>query len=143
MAADVTAPKQRGVPFKPGQSGNPAGRPKGSRNQLGEDFLSALHEDFKDNGIAAIKAARIEDPMGYVKTIAGLLPKELNVNIDPTDEMTDAELIERIHQLDAAISFALSREGQAQGALSESAESKAIRSLRAEQSQDKDQKRRH
>ena len=28
-----TAKKQRGVPFKPGQSGNPNGRPAGSRNR--------------------------------------------------------------------------------------------------------------
>jgi uncharacterized protein DUF5681 len=33
MAADNTAPKQRGTPYKPGQSGNPAGRPPGSRNK--------------------------------------------------------------------------------------------------------------
>jgi hypothetical protein len=31
--AENTAPKQRGRPFKPGKSGNPKGRPKGSRNQ--------------------------------------------------------------------------------------------------------------
>jgi hypothetical protein len=34
MAADKTAKKQQvGVPFKPGQSGNPKGRPKGARNK--------------------------------------------------------------------------------------------------------------
>ena len=32
-AADNTAKKQRGRSFKAGQSGNPAGRPKGSRNK--------------------------------------------------------------------------------------------------------------
>lgn len=33
MAADTTAPQQRGRPFKPGQSGNPNGRPKGARHK--------------------------------------------------------------------------------------------------------------
>lgn len=33
VMADKTAPKQRGKPFKPGESGNPKGRPQGSRNR--------------------------------------------------------------------------------------------------------------
>jgi hypothetical protein len=32
--ADTTAPPQRGRPFVPGRSGNPAGRPEGARNKL-------------------------------------------------------------------------------------------------------------
>ena len=32
MSAENTAGKQRGRPFQKGQSGNPDGRPKGSRN---------------------------------------------------------------------------------------------------------------
>ena len=34
MTAGKTAKRQRGRPFKPGQSGNPAGRPKGTRNAV-------------------------------------------------------------------------------------------------------------
>jgi hypothetical protein len=33
MGAESTIPMQRGRPFRPGQSGNPAGRPKGARNR--------------------------------------------------------------------------------------------------------------
>lgn len=33
MTAENTEAKQRGVPFKPGQSGNPSGKPKGARNK--------------------------------------------------------------------------------------------------------------
>jgi Family of unknown function (DUF5681) len=33
MDVENTAPKQRGRPFMPGRSGNPAGRPKGARNR--------------------------------------------------------------------------------------------------------------
>ena len=33
MDVENTAGKQRGRPFKPGQSGNPAGKPKGARNR--------------------------------------------------------------------------------------------------------------
>ena len=36
--------KHRGLrePWKPGESGNPAGRPKGSRNKLGEEFITEV-----------------------------------------------------------------------------------------------------
>ena len=30
--------------WQPGQSGNPAGKPKGARNKLGEAFIEALHD---------------------------------------------------------------------------------------------------
>ena len=33
MAAEKTAGKQRGRSFRPGKSGNPAGRPRGARNK--------------------------------------------------------------------------------------------------------------
>lgn len=78
MAAEPTAPKQRGRPFRPGQSGNPAGRPAGSRNRLGEDFVSALHEDFKTHGQEAVETVRKERPDVYLKVIATVIPKEIS-----------------------------------------------------------------
>jgi hypothetical protein len=33
-----------GRPFRPGQSGNPRGRPKGSRHKLSEQFLAESRE---------------------------------------------------------------------------------------------------
>ena len=90
-------------PFKPGQSGNPAGRTKSSRNKLGEAFLEALHDDFTTHGADAIKAAREENPLCYVKVCASILPRDLNVNINPLEELTDEQLIERIRQLEDAV----------------------------------------
>lgn len=92
-AADTTAPKQRGVPFKPGQSGNPAGRPKGARQKLGEDFLKAMQEDFAKNGAAVISSVRAEKPDQYLKVIASILPKEIELSADVvvmTKEQRDA-----------------------------------------------------
>jgi Family of unknown function (DUF5681) len=55
------AGKNRGQ-FQPGQSGNPAGRPKGARNKLSECFLKALADDFDTNGIAVIESVRNDRP---------------------------------------------------------------------------------
>lgn len=96
--------------FKPGQSGNPAGRAKGSRNKLGEDFIRALHEDFQEHGVAAIQAVRADKPDAYLKVIASLLPRELKVTTET--ELTDDQLIERIQQLDAIIRPFLGLEGE-------------------------------
>ena len=64
-------------PWKPGQSGNPAGRPKSARSKLSEDFFKALAEDFEKNGEAAIVTMRTERPGDYAKMIAALQSKEL------------------------------------------------------------------
>lgn len=90
--------QQRGlVAWAPGQSGNPAGRPKGSRNKLGEAFIEALHDDFNEHGLAAITKTREEKPDVYVRVIASLLPKEFK--IETTSDLTDEQLDARIRQL--------------------------------------------
>lgn len=78
--------------FKPGQSGNPAGRQKGSRNKLGEAFLEALHDDFKANGQSAIEECRATKPDAYLKVIASILPKQAEIKIDNYEHMDDGQL---------------------------------------------------
>ncbi len=70
--------------FLTGNSGG--GRPKGSRNKLGEQFLEALAQDFAEHGQQAIVDCREEKPTEYVKVVAGLLPKELLVRKDPVEK---------------------------------------------------------
>lgn len=95
-APENTGPKQD-TRFKPGQSGNPAGKPKGSRHALGEAFVKALHDDFAAHGVSVIEAVRREKPDQYMKVVASLLPKEFK--IETTSDLTDEQLDARIRTL--------------------------------------------
>ena len=94
--SDSTAWKhrQRGlIPWKPGQSGNPKGRPQGSRNKLSEDFLADLHESWLAFGKPALMAAAWTHPVEFVRLVASLIPRELEATITPVPErMSDAQL---------------------------------------------------
>jgi hypothetical protein len=71
--------------WKPGQSGNPAGRQRGSRNKLSEKFLAALLEDFEKSGAQAIAVARLEKPAEYLRTLATVTQREIFVSDDESD----------------------------------------------------------
>jgi hypothetical protein len=85
--------------WKPGTSGNPAGRPRGSRNKLSEDFVAALYDDFQAHGAAAIAACRAEKPDVYVRVIAGLLPKDMTIKVQQLDDLTDEQLMHKLAAL--------------------------------------------
>jgi hypothetical protein len=87
--------------WKPGQSGNPNGRPKGSRNKLGEAFISALHDDFIANGEKVIETVRAEKPDAYLKVIASILPKQFELDGNLLTKFTDEQLGQLVAALDA------------------------------------------
>jgi hypothetical protein len=88
--------------FKPGNTANPAGRAKGSRNRLSGAFLTALAADFEEHGEAAIRIMRIEHPDAYVKVVASLMPREFTFEDNRMTELSDEEL-------DAVIAYAKHR----------------------------------
>lgn len=80
--------------FKKGQSGNPNGRPKGSRHKLTEAFLKDLSQTWADVGAQAIKTVAAEDPATLIRVIASIMPKEaeLTVRTLTAKQMSDDEL---------------------------------------------------
>ena len=73
---------------------NPArgrGRQKGARDRLTAAFLEALADSFEKHGKAAIEKVRKEDPASYVRIVAGLVPKELEIS-DPLRTRTGEKL---------------------------------------------------
>jgi hypothetical protein len=93
--SDNTEKKQRNlIPYKPGQSGNPKGRPKGSRNKLSEQFFRDLCDVWEAFGKPALMAMAWTDPVAFVRLVASLIPRELEAPITPVAErMSDAQLI--------------------------------------------------
>lgn len=77
--------------FALGVSGNPDGRPKGSRNKLGEAFIQDVYAKWQEKGETALNEMIEKEPGAFVRVVAGILPKELVVK-DELSEVSDEEL---------------------------------------------------
>lgn len=99
---EQTEPAESVVPsnrFTKGNSGNPKGRPKGSRNRLTDSVLKKISDDFAEHGHEVLERVRILEPALYLKFIISLLPRELVMQFEqhrPSEMGTleDSEVIE-------------------------------------------------
>jgi len=92
----------RAKPFQPGNTYG-IGRPRGARNKLARRFLEDCLADWQEHGAAAIKIMRREDPAGYCKMMATLVPRELEVTATAVAELDDSELDRMIATLRAQL----------------------------------------
>ena len=81
--------------WKPGQSGNPAGRPLGVRNKLSEHYLTKLSEHFQQHADEALDRALVESPVGYLSLLGKLLPKNLIAELAMTGSALDLDNTQR------------------------------------------------
>jgi hypothetical protein len=94
--------------FKPGQSGNPAGRPKGSRHKLEEVLVADVLDVWKREGLAAVERTARDDPAKFFQIATSILPKQTqNTRIHKLELMTDKELAELLEATDAQIEGAM------------------------------------
>lgn len=79
---DRSVNKQVASRWKPGQSGNPSGRPVGSRSKFSEAMVADFAADWNEHGAAVLERVRMTDPATYLRVAAVLVPKELNVAVE-------------------------------------------------------------
>ena len=67
--------------WKPGQSGNPGGKPVGARNELSKKVISDILDDWKVNGVDAIQKCRDKSPEIYLRVVTSIIPKEIHADV--------------------------------------------------------------
>jgi hypothetical protein len=92
--AENTEPKQRGRPFEPGQSGNPSGRPRGTRHKALLALDAIGEEAAKEVLEAVVSAAKGGDIRASEILLRRLWPERkgrvVEFDLPPIIEVSDA-----------------------------------------------------
>lgn len=78
--------------WKPGQSGNPKGRPQNAKQKLSDAFLADMLTAWEASGKDAIDRVIAERPHEFIKAVGAIVPKDISINREPVQELSDDEL---------------------------------------------------
>jgi hypothetical protein len=84
--ADSTTRKQQiGRPFQPGLSGNPAGRPLGSRNKIPERLFKLMDQVLAEDDDKARESLRrmrdADQPKDFWRLYTSIVPKDIQLDV--------------------------------------------------------------
>jgi hypothetical protein len=93
--------------LRPGESGNPNGRPIGARNKLSQDFIDDFHQVWQEEGINALRNAARRSPARFIQVAASLIPQHFTLEhehklVGLSDDELHQRLIEAHKELAAA-----------------------------------------
>src|SRR6516164_5296014 len=86
--------------FRQGVSGNPHGNRHRTRHLLNQEFMQALLLNFRHEGKKAIEKVAREQPGVYLKILALLVPREMQIeHTNRIKQMTDEEIEQAIEAI--------------------------------------------
>jgi hypothetical protein len=103
----------RGRPFPPGVSGNPDGRPLGSRTAFSQAFMRDLAVSWSKDGAKVLERVAKDNPSGYFSVCARLLPSDVAISIQAQSPALDARDLSILRAIRDAIPDANARTPQA------------------------------
>jgi hypothetical protein len=99
--------------WKPGESGNPAGRAVGSRNRFSEAFVGDIAASWAKHDAAVLERLVVDDPAKYADICSRLIPRDVALTVEQRLpgglDRADLEILQAIK---AAIPDAGAREPQ-------------------------------
>jgi len=90
--------------FRQGVSGNPHGNRHRTRHLLNQEFMEALLLNFRHEGKKAIEKVAREQPGVYLKILALLVPREMQIeHTNRIKQMTDEEIEQAIEAIETML----------------------------------------
>jgi hypothetical protein len=97
-------------PWKPGQSGNPLGRPLGARSKFSEAAAQDALADWLANGSEVLARVRKKDPSTYLRVLFSIIPRDVALSVQhhdgpysPEERRTVRRLLDAIETSGAAM----------------------------------------